>query len=611
MFSRWIIAFLFFGICSSLSFSQETEAPAATVANLDQEERAYQIKDQAISILKSNVLTSNKISNLRQRTDLMTESFILLWDYDQRFAAESLIAFIEQSLSNYTGLLTKDNRTFEEGVKLRDLDYALRNSLMYLAKREIENAKLLREQYFKIKEDNLKAKNINEEFQLAAEGMDIDELRTLELLSAIIQYRIPSQFPKLISDIRKKNPLIAEILLQRAIQNLSVNPNYKATDAILISVVVFNESVIVVPLLPDNSNPNEFGVYTTVLGNQSHRRSEENIVNFLFALQRFFNLRLHNQQGGEFSSPQSLLQSYFLLEKSRLYGQAYGLIDSSIFDSSQLPILALMHASGFSSQTFAALRGYAHGLVFSENPLGLSDGADLLEKAENAKTPEEKLDYLIRGIIQLIEFKKYTEAESRIFDVQDIEIRDALYLLLNQRSGAEAIKEKRWREFERRTERIRDRRIKAFMYLSAASEIEQGDEGFLSAAYYLNEAEKSIQHIADRTIRASALVHLTFLALSRDQTAGRLGWPNTLKSINEAPEYNEHSFEIVIEIPTRNTHYAEFIGSGSFRNLFTRLAELDWNDSQSNALQLKNDGLKAIAQLAAAKAVLEKTSFPK
>src|SRR5439155_3118818 len=120
-------------------------------------------------------------------------------------------------------------RTAQENVVVGDLGYALRKSLSALTAKDIKDGGLLQNKYFKIREDNLKAKNLNEELGLAASGLDVDEERTLTLLSAIIQQRIPSGFPGLISDLRANRPDIAEILVQRAIQNLAVNPNYKAS----------------------------------------------------------------------------------------------------------------------------------------------------------------------------------------------------------------------------------------------------------------------------------------------------------------------------------------------------------------------------------------------
>ncbi len=605
MFMQRDRSFIFFilSVCILLGMAQGTAAQETSVITGEGEEKDGQKRAQAVLLLRANLISSKSIRNLRQRADVIAEASSILWSYDRPIAKESLILFIEQCLTDYEELSAKERRTIDENATLGNLDYAIKRSLKALTQRDSKNGSVLQDKYFRIRETNLKAKNLSEELELAAQGLDIDEQRTLGMLKAIIQQRIPSQFPKLIFDLRKKNPVIAEILVQHALHNLSTNPNYKAIDAIYLSAIIFNEDMILVPVLSDVADPNRFGVFTTPLGSSGQSTSNENISLYFTALQHFFGSRL--ERGG-IQSPQDLIQAYFVSEKSRQYGQKYGLADLGVLTRIRIQILASMHTSGFSEQTVSAVEGFALRLAHSNNPLGLDDGTDLLEKADNAKNPDEKLDFLIRGIIQLIEFKRYERAESKIFDVQSSDIREALYALLHGRAGLDAVKNKDWREFERRTEKIADNRTKAFLYLTAASDLELENKDTSSALEYLYKAEKNIQRISDLTARASAFVHLTFLAFSLDQTEGRLNWPAALKSINEAPDYNEDKFEINFKIPTRQIYYAEFIGSNSFRSLFAKLAETDWNDSQVQALQIKANGLQAIAQVAAAKVVLRK-----
>ncbi len=604
MLCKLIIVLLLLSFGSVLSFSQKTEAPKTSSASSDQKEREKQIRNQAVFLLKDNLLKSKSINNLRQRADVITDASSILWDYDRLVAEESLVTFIEQSLADYMDLSAKEKRTSEENTTIRNLDYALKKSLKALSQKDLKNGSFLRNKYFKIREDNLKAKDINEELELAADGLDIDEQRTLNLLTAVIQQRIPSQFPKLIFDLRSRNPGMAEILVGRAIQNLAANPNYKASDAIYLSVVIFNEKVMLIPALPDVTTPNRFGVYNSYLGSSRKSTTTENISSYFIAVQRFFNSRLMNQASGFFDSPQNLIQSYFLLEKLKSYDQIYRLIDPDIMDRILIPVTASMQTAGFSAQTISNVKGYAVRLASSNNPLGLDDGTNAFEKAENAKTPEEKLDYLISGIIQTIESGLFVKAERKIFDVQNSEIRDALYLYLHMRAGLDAIESKNWDEFENRTEKLTDKRIRAFLYLKAISVFESGKNADLLTEYVI-KAEKNIGTISDKTAKASAQVVLTSSLLSLANTESMRDIPSAINSVNEAPDYVENAFEIRIIIPTRQGQYAEYIGANSFKDLFSKLARIDWTDSQVQALQVKRNGLQAIAQLATAKTVLQ------
>lgn len=609
MIYKWFTILVLLTLCSFISYSQVNDAKETSNVSERRSEKEKYVKEQAILLLKTNLLDSKSIKNFRQRTDVIAEASATLWDYDKSFAEESLLNFINQSLADYKELLSKENKTAEENTTLQDLSYALKKSLKALAKKDMEKANLLQNKFFEIRQESLKGKKLNESLELALEGLEFDEQRTLALLFTIIQQGIPGQFPKLIFELREKNPEIAKVLTQRAIQNLAVNPNYKASDALFLSAIAFNEAGIIIPSLKDESNPNEFSVFTSFIGNSNKSFARENIPAYFSAVQSFFGSRLKNQASGFFDSRQNLIRSYFLIEKLKSYNQLYNLNNSETLNSISIPIDTLMQTAGFSEKTVSDLKGYAQRLANSNNPLNLDDGTSLFEKAENAKDPNEKLEYLIRGIIQLIEFKKYAEAERKIFDVENSEIRDSLYTLLNKRAGLEAIKNKNWDEFEKRTEKIADKKIKAFLYLKALSVLESDKNNSLSSEYVI-KAEKNIQDISDKTAKASAYVYLISL-LSLNQTEGIQILPSAIKAVNDASDYSEDEFEIIIKIPTRQTHFAEFLGANSFRNSFLKLAKLNWENSQIQALQIKSEGLQSIAQIVTAQVVLREKSLPK
>ena len=248
---------------------------------------------------------------------------------------------------------------------------------------------------------------------------------------------------------------------------------------------------------------------------------------------------------------------------------------------------------------------YAERMAAANNVSNLADGANLYEKADDAKTPEEKLNYLIAGIIQDVEFRKFARAEGKIFDVENSEIKDALYSFLNMRSALVAIEEIDWAEFEKRAEKQSDKGIKAFLYLKAISALAPAKNSRVQLTEYVIKAEKNIDFIPDKTSKASARITLASLLLSVDNSETIRDIPTAIFSVNEAPDYAEDAFEIRIVIPTRQSHYADYIGANSFKDVFSKLAQNNWTDSQIQALQVKRNGLQAIAQIATAKIVLQ------
>lgn len=595
------------GFSSNFTVSQSGEVRIARSASWEQKQKDDQIRDEAILLLKDNLAKSKSIISIRQRTDVIVEASAILWDFDRSFAAESLNTFIQRLLADFKELSQRENRSPQESVTVWDLDYALRKSLGALTKKDPKDGILLQSEYFKIRATNLRVKNLNEELDLATEGLGADEQQTLNLLYAVLQQRIPERFPKLILDLRSKNPRVADVVVQKAIQFLSANPNYKVSDAIYLSTAVFNEEATIIPLLSDLKAPNSFGIQTFYLGSLRKSSTSEHISSYFVSVQRFFDSRLMNQAGGFFDSPQNLIQAYFLLEKLKSYGQMYGVLSPRELDRIYLPVLAAMQISGFQYQTLSSVSGYALRIATSNNPLGLDDGSGALEKAENAKTPEEKLDYLIFGIIETIESDNFSKAERKIFDIENSEIRDALFLLLYMHAGLYAIENSNWGEFEKRAEKVTDKKIKAFLYLKAISVLNAGDKSLGLLTEYIIKAEKNIDDISDITDLASAQTSLTSLAFSiqKAETIRRLSL--MISSINEAPNYMENSFEVRIKIPTKQGQYAEFVGANSFRDVFSKLARNDWTEARVRALQIQQIGLQAVAQIVSAKAVLLRT----
>lgn len=244
MIRRCLTVLILLILCSSVLHAQ-IEKPVKIPKTSEQQrakqhqqrEREKYVKEQAVSSLRTVLLNVKSIENIQQKADVITEVAAVLWDYDKPLAEESLLNFINQSLADYRGLLnSKEKLTKEETSKLHDLSYAIKKSLNELAKKDVQKSALLQNSFFEIRQQSFKGRELNDSFELAAEGFESDEQRMLDLLSAIIQRGIPSWFPKFVSELGEKNPAAASFLTQRAIQNLAVNPIYTASDAILISI---------------------------------------------------------------------------------------------------------------------------------------------------------------------------------------------------------------------------------------------------------------------------------------------------------------------------------------------------------------------------------------
>ena len=67
-------------------------------------------------------------------------------------------------------------------------------------------------------------------------------------------------------------------------------------------------------------------------------------------------------------------------------------------------------------------------------------------------------------------------------------------------------------------------------------------------------------------------------------------------------------FYINILIPTRQAYFGESITGNLFQKLFSKMAKVNWRESQLHAMQIKRTDLQALARIAAAKSVLTRAS---
>ena len=325
-------------------------------------ESAFQRQQEVEAILVSlrEVLRDSKeIDDIRQRADVVAQGTVTLWDHDREFAKDAFAVFIENVLSEYLTLLKKASPTKEDEARIRELDFAVKKAIRILARKDVESASAYQERYFELRQAAYDRADLSDKMDLAAEGLDLDEQRAVAMLYAILQTGVPGQFPKLILDLKQKNPMVAENLVQMAIQQLAVNRNYGATDAVNLSVVVFNEAGIVIPYVPPDEDPNRYGLMTSFIGVTESPTGSAQIQSFYSASQSFFNLRLNDQQAGYFNSPRNVIGAYFFNEKLKAYAQVYGLAEITPFNYILGQMIPIADTAGITVQTMSNLSSLA------------------------------------------------------------------------------------------------------------------------------------------------------------------------------------------------------------------------------------------------------------
>lgn len=601
------LTFIVFLISANIltSFSQQKPIVGSRKISEDEKQKQKFIIEQAILSLKDILLNPKTINDIGQRAYVVSEASTTLWKYDKTFAQDSLLTTTNNFISDYDSLVNSLNKSDNDAIKKRKLNYAIKILLRALAKNDLKSAEKLQKKFLKLKEDEVSGEDdLDDKLKVAEEGDEVDIQQSVNLIAKIIEFGIPTKFPQYLFDLKKKNPELANRLYQQALFNLSAKAIYQSKDAILISSYAFNESGFLLPFFQENKLDNFF-IISNPLNLPSENADKSLIAAYFSAYQSFLSSRLQTQAIGSFNTPNNLLQLYFLTKKLKAYDRLFNLGNQSYWENSENSLIPLAQNAGISPQLLNDAAGYAERLASNNNPLGLSDGTDLFDKAEKSNDPREKMQFLIEGIIRLIETEKFAEAEGKIFDVSVKEIQDALLLLVNTRASIVSIKVRNRGEFEKRINKISDRQIKAFLYVKALDAIVKTKKDKHSYTDYLLQAEKNLDSIDNKVSKTSGLFTLSALVLNNDITKGRLLLSDALKALNNTIDFNKNAFEINIRIPGRSTYFADFLGENAFENVFMKIAKIDWLDSQVQATQIKSQGLKAIAQIATAKAVLQ------
>ncbi|MDQ3129133.1 MAG: hypothetical protein M3Q99_00025 [Acidobacteriota bacterium] len=602
-FRSMFVVFLIVFSATSL-FSQQK--PKVKVNPTDDEKQKRQfIIEQAIFSLKDVLRGAKSIDDVGQRAYIVAEASKILWKYDESFAQDSLLAATNNFISDYESIIESLNKPDDAKQKIGNLNRAIGILLRAVAKNDLKSADKLQEKFFKLKDTQISGENnLNEKLKMAQEGEGFDIEQSVNLVGKIIEFGIPVSFPQYLFDLKKKNPALADNLYRQALFNLSAKPFYKSRDAVYLSIYAFNEPILILPLLQENKT-DDFFIFTTPVNLSAKDFERKSVVGFISAYQNFLNSRLQNQSGGNFNTPDGLLQAYFLNKKLKAYNRLYNLRIQDISDGFEASLTLLAENAGLSRKLIDDLTNYAERTASNNNPLGLGDGTEDFEKAEKSNDPKEKLHYTIEGILRLIDRRKFAEAESKLLTVSVSEIKDSLNLLINTRAGLLMIEQNEWEEFEKRIYRISDKQIKAFLYVKALYALDSQKQRKDLFADYLLQADKNLDAVDDKKFKAKGFLTLSALVLPDDKTKGQLLFIDALKALNSVSDFREDSFEINIKIPGRTAHHAEYLYKNGFEKSFMLLAKIDWLNSQIQVNQVKSPELQAIAQIAASKSVLQ------
>ncbi len=563
------------------------------------------IKKQTIESLHYVLDDAARIPSFKYRTLIASKTADVLWNYEPEWTQLRLTQIIQNLLQEYESLLS-DNK---EKVKQRQIAEAVRILLKSLAQRNVASASKLQKNFLEIKEKYLnknKEENLNldDSLDLASSGLDKDTAQSAALVAKVIQFGISSSFPKYLFELKAKNPAVAENLYRKALFHMVQGNTYTFEHAILLASFAFNEPVMLIPVIQTSSGELKSGVFTSVLNPPDDSPNNEIIQAYLGAVLPFVNNKIQSEPT-QISEAGNLAAAYFLIKKSEKYSELYQINNREVFNRTDEIVKAQLLSLGIKSQTLEEIAGYAERSALKSDVFKFATGQELIDKAETAGSDKEKQALLVRGIVRLIDEKKFDEAESLIIKVDDSEMEGKLNSFSNTQASLALIDSKQFAQAAQKINKIEDVEIKSFLFLKICEVLVKDKKNFEASTNYLREAQKNINLVDSLKVKAKGLFAVANIMFLLKQAEAISILQDAIKTVNKSEDFEESNLQIKNQIPGTGNFYSYSLNQG-FEDCSINAARFDIANTQLAAEQFQKREIGLLAKIIIAKAILEK-----
>jgi hypothetical protein len=475
-----------------------------------------------------------------------------------------------------------------------------------LAKHDSLSATKALERYEKLREEVSQNQNLSLKVQLeiAKSSLGIDPKQSAQLAARLLNAGVPRAFTEYLYQLESQDQDSAARLYQAALSQLAGNPIYTPNHATILSAYAFREKLLVTQVRSNSqSDPHiEFGSLATNLSPPPGRFNVEIAKAYLNSAYRFLEERLVILQPQTELDQEYLIQCYFLIRKLNEYAVRLSLNDGARGAQLSRNYELMSQRNGLTNDALAGLAQLAARQAAEGSIFRFDDGASAFEKAKVSKDSNEKQSLLVQGIHELLEAEKFAEAEKRIGDLENEAVRNQMMDYLHFRIGRTAIRKRKWQDVANQSNRINDPQLQTFLFLEGTETAIKNRKKDL-ASDYLQLATNTAARINDKSAKARALVAISGLVASMDSEWSSQALLDAIKAINTTDDYDGGNYSVTIEILKLNLFFP-LNGSGIDYG-FERSARTDWVNTIGVTNAISRNNLRAMAQIAACRTVLQ------
>ncbi len=557
-------------------------------------------RQQAISLIQRIIDQAQDISDVEVQAAVVSSALALLWKYEEPYAVPSFQKTVDRLLDHYSA----DNTTPAERMRLAA---AIKQLISSVAPRDPAQAEQALDRYKKAtareSNENNKGLSLKERLSIAQASLDIDAKQSVALAESILQTGVPTTFPNYLYQLEDRNPELANALYRTALSQLANNPIYSPVQATNLSTYAFREKLLVIEIRTNSSanQPVEFGSLTMNLSPAQGSFNPELAAGYLNVVEGFLRQRLFALQSQSSLDQEYVIQCYFLARKLNAYSAALKMVRDDRWQQLSTQYEILSQRAGVPIAELVSMGRLAERLVAEGTVFRFDDGASAFEKARVSKDAQEKTELLVRGIHELLEAGKFSEAERKIAELKDEKLIAQITDYCNFRAGKSAVAKRKWNDLTAHLTKIVDPRLRTYLLLEGIQTAFKYKKKNIGSDY-LQSVVSVASTIDNKSDKAKALVAINGLLSSNESESSSQALLDAITAINQADDYDGRDYAVTIELPKLRLYFP--LKDANIATSFQNSSSRDWDGAISATKTINRVEIRAMAQIAACRAIL-------
>ena len=573
------------------------KAQSAEAAQRKTEEA--QRKAQAIDILKGVVESAGEIRGRETQVAVLTDALGLLWKHDEAYAR----AQFAKSAAAMSDRFASDATSWRDRAEIRHLMGVL---LKALARHDSKAAERLMDNFQKVLTEVWKDSSfsLGDRLSLAQAALESDLSQSIALAAKVLEAGVPASFPSYLNELEKRDPAATASLFRAALSMVANRRVYNPQHVIFLSTYVFRESEMSVPMAPDSrgSVKIEFGMFASPLSPPSRELNRILVSEYLGAAAFYLTGEVAALEQRSELDAIHVAFCFFLVKKLRGYADRLGMDRGQLWAVLDANFAMIAERAKLSAAALSGLSTMAQRIVTENTVFRFDSGDAAFAAAEKAVDPVERAEMFAKGVRELIDNDKFTEAGQKIGEVRDEKFQEQLNTYRFFRMAESSIKNLDWEGFNAQVNRVSDVRLRAYLIFSAARAASIASKKDLSSEF-LVQAMALFPKIDEAEMRAAALVATAgMLHAGADASWAEQVLNEAVKAINRASRYDGGVYGVTLEAPKFKLWLP--IPRFDLSHLFEQAAKRDWPGSIATAQSIESKALRSRAYIAACSTVL-------